>query len=80
QNEASLVANKLTLLYLSASYNYASGWAGGIGNDHLPSVKRDPERNIGLYTLGRIFEQSITELEILEAEEDGRVSLNKESK
>ena len=34
----------------------------------------------GLYTLGRIFEQSITELEILEAEADGRPSINKESK
>lgn len=80
QNEASLAANKLTLLYLSANYNYASGWAEGIGGDHAIAAKRDPDRNIGLYTLGRIFEQSITELEILEAEEDGRVSLNKESK
>lgn len=80
QNEASLKRNETTLLYLSANYNYASGWAEGIGGDHAPSAKRDPERNIGLYTLGRIFEQSITELEILEAEEDGRVSLNKESK
>jgi hypothetical protein len=80
QNDASLAGNKLTLLYLSASYNYASGWAEGIGGDQGRSAKRDPERNIGLYTLGRIFEQSITELEILEAEEDGRVSLNKESK
>lgn len=80
QNEASLIRNEKTLLYLSANYNYASGWAEGIGGDHAPSAKRDPERNIGLYTLGRIFEQSITELEILEAEEEGRVSLNKESK
>ena len=37
---------------------------------------RAGERSIGLYTLGRIFEQSITELEILEAREDGRPSLN----
>lgn len=81
QNEASLAANKLTLLYLSANYNYASSWGEGVVNDeHAPSAKRDPERSIGLYTLGRIFEQSVTELEILEAEEDGRKSINKESK
>jgi hypothetical protein len=80
QNEASLAANKLTLLYLSASYNYASGWAAGVSGEQGTAIKRDPDRNIGLYTLGRIFEQSITELEILEAEADGRVSLNKESK
>lgn len=80
QNDASLAANKLTLLYLSASYNYASGWAAGISGEPATAAKRDPDRNIGLYTLGRIFEQSITELEILEAEEDGRKSINKESK
>jgi hypothetical protein len=81
QNEASLATNKLTLLYLSANYNYASSWGEGVINDeNAPSAKRDPERSIGLYTLGRIFEQSITELEILEAEEEGRKSVNKESK
>ena len=81
QNEASLAASPLTLLYLSANYNYASSWAAGVANDaHAPAAKRDPERSIGLYTLGRIFEQSITELEILEAEEEGRKSINKESK
>ncbi|MFC2966822.1 Eco57I restriction-modification methylase domain-containing protein [Acidimangrovimonas pyrenivorans] len=81
QNEASLAANKLTLLYLSANYNYASSWGEGVVHDeHAPAGKRDPERSIGLYTLGRIFEQSITELEILEAEEEGRKSINKESK
>lgn len=81
QNEASLAANPLTLLYLSANYNYASSWAAGVANDaHAPAAKRDPERSIGLYTLGRIFEQSITDLEILEAEEEGRKSVNTESK
>ncbi len=80
QNEASLSSNKRTLLYLSANYNYASGWAGGLGGDTALRAKGDPDKNIGLYTLGRIFEQSITELEILEAEEDGRASLNKVSK
>lgn len=90
QNEASLYSHPLTLLYLSASYNYASGWAEGVTRPPLAeadpqdeisgSPKRDPSRSLGLYTLGRIFEQSITELEILEAEVDGRPSVNKESK
>jgi len=80
QNEASLKRNEKTLLYLSANYNYASGWAAGVSGEPATATKRDPDRNIGLYTLGRIFEQSITELEILEAEEDGRKSINKESK
>jgi len=56
-----------TLLYFSAAYNF--GLSSGAG-----------ERAISLYTLGRIFEQSITELEIMEAEADGRVSINKLSK
>ena len=85
QNEASLNAYKDTLLYLSASYNYASGWAKGVtplpgAAGSAESLKGDPLRNLGLYTLGRIFEQSITELEILEAEADGLLSINKESK
>ncbi|MCR9219072.1 MAG: BREX-1 system adenine-specific DNA-methyltransferase PglX [Alphaproteobacteria bacterium] len=87
QNEASLYSYKLTLLYLSAAYNYASGWAQGLTRppvadptDLAASRKNDPMKSLGLYTLGRIFEQSITELEILEAEADGRPSVNKESK
>ena len=76
-NEASLYSFKETLLYLCASYNYASD-LGRV--DGLPSFDRDPSKSLGLYTLGRIFEQSITELEILEAEADGRPSVNKESK
>lgn len=75
-NEASLSAHKETLLYLCASYNYASD----LGVDEAPDVDGDPNKRLGLYTLGRIFEQSITELEILEAEADGRPSINKESK
>jgi hypothetical protein len=86
-NEASLNTHKQTLLYLSAAYNYASGWAKGVtplssadtGGDSA-SAKRNPSRNLGLYMLGRIFEQSITELEILEAEADGLPSINKENK
>lgn len=80
QNEASLATNKLTLLYLSANYNYASSWGECVVNDeNAPSAKRDPERSIGLYTFGRIFEQPITELEILEAEEEGRRRLDRRS-
>ena len=55
-----------TLLYLSANYNF--GLAG------------DGKRTITLLTLGRIFEQSITELEIRAAEVDDRPSLGKLSK
>ena len=58
----SLAANKETLLYFSASYNFGMRDAGG-------------EKAIDLYTLGRIFEQSITDLEKMEAEADGRLSL-----
>lgn len=83
QNEASLALYKETFLYLCAAYNYASTWAQGLSRfpaSHLSEKGEDPARNLGLYTLGRIFEQSITELEILEAEADGRPSINKESK
>jgi len=88
QDEGSLYAFKQTLLYFSASYNYAGGWAegltkppvGDVAKDKANAVKSDPSHSLGLYTLGRIFEQSITELEILEAEADGRPSLNKEGK
>lgn len=83
ENEASLYSHKTTLLYLSAAYNYASeslsaeqGQAGTLGD----AVKNDPSKSLGLYTLGRIFEQSITELEILEAKADGLLSVNEESK
>src|SRR5438477_1876263 len=76
-NEASLYASKETLLYLCASYNYASDLGS---NNGIDAFDRDPAKALGLYTLGRIFEQSITELEILEAEADGRPSVNKLSK
>ena len=76
-NEANLYAYKETLLYLCASYNYASDLGQSSGK---PAIDRDPSKSLGLYTLGRIFEQSITELEILEAEADGRPSVNKLSK
>jgi len=54
-----------TLLYFSGNYNFGNSSEG---------------RAITLYTLGRIFEQSITELEALEAEADGRPSLTKVTK
>ncbi len=50
-----------TLLYLSREYNFAA--------------EGDAEKSIGLYTLGHIFEQSIVELEKLEADAEGRTSL-----
>jgi hypothetical protein len=76
-SEASLYAFKETLLYLCASYNYASDLGQSNGK---PALDRDPSKSLGLYTLGRIFEQSITELEILEAEADEGPSVNKLSK
>ena len=65
QNAAPACATD-TLLFLSANYNF--GLTG------------DGNRTITLLTLGRIFEQSITELEIRVAEEDNRPSLGKLSK
>ena len=58
--EAALRAPCPNLLYFAANYNFGTVPGG---------------RAITLYTLGRIFEQSITELEALEAERDGRASL-----
>ncbi len=71
QNEASIAAHPQTVLFLCATYNYAADLGEG--------GERGQQRSLGLYTLGRIFEQSITELEILEAEADGRPSVNKAS-
>ncbi|OXE36517.1 MAG: hypothetical protein CGW95_07175 [Phenylobacterium zucineum] len=65
-NEASLERDPVTLLYLSARYNYAS--------------RGDARESLSLYTLGRIFEQSITELEFRAGELEGRDSLAKLSK
>jgi len=62
RNDATVAADKQTLLYLSATYNFA---ADG-----------DRENSIGLYTLGHIFEQSLIELEVLEAEAEDRLSLS----
>jgi hypothetical protein len=66
ENETLLNDNPQTLLYFAARYNFGTG-----GRD---------SRAITLYTLGRIFEQSITELEALEAEVENRPSLTVISK
>jgi hypothetical protein len=61
ENDDTLQAHPRTLLYFAGRYNF--GDTGREGH------------SITLYTLGRIFEQSITELEALEAEVDKRPSL-----
>jgi hypothetical protein len=57
-NEASLESDQETLLYLCGRYNYAA--------------RGDVKESLSLYTLGHIFEQSITELEYREGELEGR--------
>jgi hypothetical protein len=59
-NEEALRTPCTNLLYFAVNYNFGTTTGG---------------RSITLYTLGRIFEQSITELEALEAERDNRPSL-----
>jgi hypothetical protein len=61
RNQAEIERHKDTLLYLSSTYNFAR--------------EGDARNSIGLYTLGHIFEQSIVELEKLEADAENRVSL-----
>jgi type I restriction-modification system DNA methylase subunit len=65
-NDASLESDQNTLLYLSARYNYAA--------------KGDAKESLTLYTLGRIFEQSITELEYRIGELEQRDTVAKLSK
>jgi SAM-dependent methyltransferase len=65
-NEASLESDQETLLYLSGRYNYAA--------------RGDVKESLSLYTLGHIFEQSITELEYREGELEGRETFAKLSK
>ncbi len=62
RNEATVATDKRTLLYLAATYNFASDG--------------DADNSLGLYTLGHIFEQSLIELEVLEAEAERRPSLS----
>ena len=65
-NEASLESDTTSLFYLCARYNYAA--------------RGDMKESISLYTLGHIFEQSITELEYREGELEGRETVAKLSK
>lgn len=65
-NEASLESDKDTLFYLCARYNYAA--------------RGDVKESLSLYTLGHIFEQSITELEYREGELENRDTVAKLSK
>jgi hypothetical protein len=51
-----------TLLFLSAKYNFGASDDGG-------------GRSLSLTAMGRIFEQSITDLEVMEAQAEGRESL-----
>ena len=65
-NEASIETDRETIFYLSARYNYAA--------------RGDVKESVSLYTLGRIFEQSITELEYRAGELEGRDTIAKLSK
>ncbi|GAA4446801.1 Eco57I restriction-modification methylase domain-containing protein [Novipirellula rosea] len=67
ESKERLAEFKNTLLYLSATYNFGATSAGR-------------ERTITLYALGRIFEQSITDLEYMRAEADGVPTVAKLSK
>lgn len=58
----SIATHKNTLLYLAANYNF-----GAHGPTH--------ERTVSLYALGRIFEQSITDLEYMEAEAENKETI-----
>ena len=66
KGDAALEGDKATLYYLSARYNYAS--------------EGEAKDSLSLYTLGRIFEQSITELEYRIGELEGRETIAKLSK
>ncbi|MDR1085792.1 MAG: Eco57I restriction-modification methylase domain-containing protein [Deltaproteobacteria bacterium] len=61
-SQDTITASKDTLLYLSAKYNFGAHGAAR-------------ERTVTLYTLGRIFEQSITDLEYMAAEADSKQSI-----
>lgn len=67
ESEEKLNESKNTLLYLSATYNFGTSSAAR-------------ERTITLYALGRIFEQSITDLEYMHAEAEGVPTIAKVSK
>jgi SAM-dependent methyltransferase len=58
KGEAAIELDRTTLLFLCGRYNYAA--------------RGDVRESLSLYTLGRIFEQSITELEYRTGELEGR--------
>ena len=66
ENDDTLKTGGYSLLYFAGSYNFGTGKHHG--------------KAITLFTLGRIFEQSITELEALEAQAEGKQSLTVISK
>ena len=66
RNPANTAEYRQTLYYLAANYNFAR--------------EGDAKNSIGLYTLGHIFEQSIVELEKLEADAEDRLSLTEITK
>lgn len=61
RGEAQLAQHKATLFYLACTYNF--------------SRDGDAQKSIGLFTLGHIFEQSIVELDYLEARYEDRPSI-----
>ncbi len=67
QSEKRLMKYPDTLLYLSAKYNFGASDEGD-------------GRTLTLTAMGRIFEQSITELEVMEAHAEGRESLTELTK
>src|SRR5690606_14476438 len=66
KNDASLDSDKTTIRYLSRRYKFAS--------------RGEAKHSISLYTLGRIFEQSITELEYRVGELEARDTVAKLNK
>jgi len=65
-NSAALARNRDTLLHLCAAYNYAG--------------RADARESLSLYSLGRIFEQSISELEFRVGELENRDTVARLSK
>lgn len=64
---ARLVSTPKTLLFFSAEYNFGTSEDGA-------------GKTLTLRAMGRIFEQSITDLEVMEARAEGRVSLSEITK
>lgn len=67
QSPGRLLQFPRTLLYFAARYNFGTAEKGN-------------GKTLGLTAMGRIFEQSITDLEVMEAHADGRESLTELTK